>query len=90
MQGLRPLLAASALGGALAACSPSEPSHDIAYYRGHPDVRATKLAACRSDRGKRAATSNCINALAADSEAVSERFWTVPPTPSRVANPGKL
>ena len=90
MRGLRPLPAALALGGALAACSPPEPSHDIAYYRDHPDVRATKMAACRSDRGKLAATPNCINALAADSEAVSKKSWTIPNTPPRVANPGKL
>jgi len=90
MRGLHPFLAALALGAALAACSPPEPSHDIAYYRTHPDVRSSKMAACQTDRGKLAATPNCINALAADSEATSRKFWTVPNTAPRVADPGKL
>ena len=90
MRPLRLVLAVGALEGALVACSPSEPSNDIAYYRGHPDARASKMAACGADRGKLAATSNCINALAADSEAVSKTFWTVPKPAPRVRNPGQL
>lgn len=90
---MRPLRLAAALGGLallVAACSPAEPDHDIAYYRAHPDERATKMAACQNDRGKLAATANCINALAADSEATSKKFWTVPKPASRVQDAGKL
>jgi hypothetical protein len=83
------LLALGALA-ALAACSPPEPAHDVAYYQGHPDERAAEMAACQNDRGKVKATSNCINALAADAKATSKKFWTVPATPSRVQDPGKL
>ena len=84
------LLLAVGLLGALAGCSQSEPSHDVAYYRDHPAARAAKLAACRNDQGKLAPTPNCINALSADSEGVSKRFWDTPKPPSRVAEPGKL
>jgi hypothetical protein len=80
----------AALGGALAACTPAEPDHDVAYYRANPDARRAKLADCRNDRGKLAATPNCINALAADADATSQRFWTVQRPASRVQDPGKL
>jgi hypothetical protein len=90
MRALRPLLVLGAAGAALAACSPSESAHDVAFYRDHPDVRATKMAACQNDRGRIAATANCINALAADSEATSKRFWTTPKPAPRVQDPGKL
>jgi hypothetical protein len=83
------LLSLGALA-ALAACSPPEPPHDVAYYQGHPDARAVEMAACQNDRGKAKASSNCINALAADGAAASKKFWTVPATPSRVQDPGKL
>jgi len=83
------LLALGALA-ALAACAPPQPAHDVAYYRDHPDERAHEMAACQTDRGKVKASSNCINALAADAAATSKTFWTVPATPSRVQNPGKL
>ena len=84
------LLAVGLLGGVLAGCSQSEPSHDVAYYRDHPAARAAKLAACRNDQGKLAGTRNCINTLSADSEAVSKRFWDTPKPSSRVAEPGQL
>ena len=84
------LWATLAAGAGLAACSPSDPAHDIAYYRDHPDARAAKMAACQNDQGKLAATSNCINALAADSAATSKTFWTVPAPAPRVQDPGKL
>jgi hypothetical protein len=84
------LLIIGAMLAGLAACSPAEPKHDVAYYRDHADARATMMAACRNDRGKAKADSNCLNALAADSEAVSKKFWTVPATSSRVRNPGQL
>ena len=83
------LLALGALA-ALAACAPPEPTHDVAYYRDHPDVRAQEMSACQNDRGKVKASNTCINALAADAAATSKTFWTAPPTPSRVQNPGKL
>ena len=72
---------------ALAACSPRSDPHDVAYYRAHGPERGAEMAACRNDRGRVAATPNCINALAADSEAESGRFWTVKtPTPRVVSN----
>jgi hypothetical protein len=87
---LKTLLILGAPFAALAACSPAEPKHDVAYYRAHPDTRAATMAACQNDRGKAKADSNCLTALAADSEAVSKKFWTVPATPSRVHNSGQL
>jgi hypothetical protein len=85
------LLAAATALASLSACSPPEPPHDIAYYRDHPEERVAKMKACQNDRGRLAATANCINALGADSEAVSKKFWTTPAKPtSRVADPGKL
>jgi hypothetical protein len=90
MRRLLSIAALTALVGGLAACSPLEPAHDVAYYRDHPADRAAKMTACHNDRGKIAATPDCINALAADSEATSEKFWTVPKTAPRVQDPGKL
>ena len=90
MRALRPWLVLGAAAAALAACSPPEPAHDVAYYRDHPDARATKMAACQNDRGRIAATPNCINALAADSAATSQKFWTTPTPAPRVQDPGKL
>jgi hypothetical protein len=74
----------------LAACSPPEAAHDVAFYRDHPQARAAKLSACRNDPGRLAATDNCVNALGADSAAVSKQFWNKPRTAPRVANPGAL
>ncbi len=90
MPAWRPFLVLGAAAAALAACSRPEPAHDVAYYRDHPDERATKMAACQNDRGRIAATPNCINALAADSEATSKTFWTTPKPAPRVQDPGKL
>jgi hypothetical protein len=84
------LLTVGAALAALAACSPAEPAHDIAYFRDHPTERAAKMTACRNDQGRLAATPNCINALGADSEAESKRFWRQPAPVPRLANPGKL
>ena len=90
-----PVLGAAAALAALAACSPREPAHDVAYYRDHADERAAKLAACRNDQGKLAATGNCINALAADSAAHAAHFYDAPPPGATKpaiggAEPGKL
>lgn len=85
----RTLILVAALG-ALDACSAAEPKHDVAYYRTHVGARGAMMAACRNDPGKLKADSDCINALAADSEAVSKTFWTAPAPPSRVRNPGQL
>jgi hypothetical protein len=75
---------------ALAGCAPPERAHDVAYYRDHGGARIAKLAACRGDPGRPWRTPNCVNALAADTQAESRRFWTVrKPTP-RVVNPGSL
>ena len=89
------VLGAAAALAALAACSPPEAAHDVAYYRDHADERATKLTACRNDQGKLAATSNCINALAADSAAHAAHFYDAPgPGAAKPATggaePGKL
>lgn len=81
------------LGGlalALAGCSPGEPARDKAWYSGHDKARASKLAACRADPGRLAATGNCINAVAADGEITSKRFWTVKPPAAGATAPGKL
>jgi hypothetical protein len=90
MRGPRRLLLGAAAAAALASCSAPEPGHDVAYYRAQLDERQTKMAACRSERGKLGGTPNCINALQAASEATSKKFWTVPATPSRVRGAGKL
>ena len=84
------LLSAAAALAALAACSPPEPAHDVAYYRDHPDARTAKMAACRADPGKLAATANCVNAVAADGAAASQKFWQVQKPAARVQDPGKL
>ena len=86
---------AAAAVAALAACSPPEVAHDVAYYRDHADERAAKLTACRNDEGKLAATGNCINALAADSAAHAAHFYGAPPLGAAkpatgAAAPGKL
>jgi len=74
----------------LAACAPREAAHDVAYYRGHSAERAAKLAACRGDPGRLQARSNCVNALAADAEAESRRFWSIQKSAPRVAAAGAL
>ena len=85
------LLAALGLAAAaLSACSPAEPSHDKAYYAAHEAERATKLAACQNDPGKTAATSNCVNAQAADADAHTRNFYDVQKPAARVQQPGKL
>ncbi len=84
------LILGVALALALAACTPAEPARDKAYWRGHDAERAMKLAACRNDPGRQAATPNCISAQAADADAHTEKFYDLPATPSRVAKPGAL
>ncbi len=74
----------------LAGCSRGEADHDKPYYRAHVTERAAELAACQADPGRRAATANCVNALAADADAEHERFWTVTKPAARVAAPGRL
>ena len=87
-------LGAAAALAALSACSPpnsaSGPTHDVAYYRDHPDERAAKMKACQNNQGKLAATSNCINALAADSASHAAHFYDAQKPAARVADPGKL
>ena len=81
------------LGGlalALASCSPGKPARDRAWYAAHDAERAAKLAACRADPGRLATTANCANAIAADGEVTSKRFWAVKPPAARGAAPGKL
>ena len=84
------LLRIVALAASLAACSRPGPMQDIAWYRAHPEERSAQLAACRNDRGRLAPTASCIDALAADSEAVSKRFWTTPRPAPRAAKLGAL
>jgi hypothetical protein len=78
------------LATALAACSAPEPARDVAFYRDHASDRAAKLAACRADPGSLRRTANCVNALAADGQVQSARFWSVPKPAPRVAAPGAL
>jgi hypothetical protein len=90
MRAIRRLAALGLAAAALAACSPAEPSHDKAYYAAHDAERATKLAACQNDPGKMAATANCANAQAADTDAHTKTFYDAPKPASRVQQPGKL
>ena len=78
------------LAATLAACSASEPDHDVAYYRGHASERAAKLAVCRADPGRLQRTGNCVNAVAADGQVTSQRFWNVSKPAPRVAGSGGL
>jgi hypothetical protein len=78
------------LAAALAACSAPEPGRDVAYYRGHANDRAAKLAACRADPGRFQRSANCVNAVAADGHMESQRFWGVSKPAPRVARPGAL
>jgi hypothetical protein len=84
------IAAVSLLGLALAACSPPEPGHDVAFYKDHARERATQLATCGNDPGRLEKSPNCINALRADADAASEKAWSTPKTPSRVRNPDQL
>jgi hypothetical protein len=90
MRALRLLTALGLTAAALAACSQAEPSHDKAYYAAHEAERTTKLAACQNDPGKMAATSNCVNAQAADADAHTKNFYDVQKPAARVQQPGKL
>lgn len=78
-----------ALAAAVASCS-RPPARDIAFYRAHPTERATRLEACRGDRGRLSPIADCISALAADSADTSRKFWTTPPPASRVQHPNTL
>ena len=84
-----PLLAA-ALCAALAACSPAEPGHDVAYSRAHADDRAAEMAKCRNDPGQLGKTADCVNAERADGDELSAKAWATPKPESRVRNPGQL
>lgn len=85
------LLAALGLAGAaLAACSPTAPSHDKAWYAAHAADRASTLAACQNDPGRLAATPGCVNAQAADADAHAQHFYDTPTPAARVDQPGKL
>jgi hypothetical protein len=90
MRTLRLLAALGLAAAALAACSPTEPSHDEAYYAANAAERATKLAACQNDPGKMAATPNCVNAQAADADAHTKNFYDVQKPAARVQQPGRL
>ena len=78
------------LAAALAACSAPEPARDVAYYTDHAGERAAKLAACRADPGRLQGTANCVNAVAADGQVESRRFWGVSKPAPRVAASGAL
>ena len=88
------LLCAAAALTALAACSPpnsaSGPAHDVAYYRDHPDDRAATVKACQNDQDRLAASSNCVNALAANSASHAAHFYDAQKPATGVADPGKL
>ena len=90
MRALRLLGTLGLAAAALAACSPAEPSPDTAYSAAHDAERASKLAACQNDPGKRAATPNCVNAQAADADAHTKNFYDVQKPAARVQHPGKL
>lgn len=74
----------------LSACSAPEPGRDVAYYRDHASDRAAKLAACRANSGRLQRTANCVNAVAADGQVASQRFWNVSKPAPRVAGSGGL
>ncbi len=74
----------------LAACSQPAPIRDKPYYLAHEAERASQLSACQTDPGRLAATSNCINAQAADAEVHAARFYDAPKPASRVAAPERL
>lgn len=80
--------AVAAVSVALASCSPKP--RDVSYYRLHAEERRVRLTTCRADRGRLASTADCINALAADSEDTSRKFWTTPPPASRLQHPNTL
>lgn len=87
--GVRVITGWAIAAAAVTACS-RPPPQALAYYRAHPAERATRLAACRRDRSRLAATANCVNALEADGEDASRRFWSNPKPASRVRTPGTL
>ncbi|HVY34461.1 MAG TPA: EexN family lipoprotein [Caulobacteraceae bacterium] len=81
-----------AVGGLalLAACTPAEPTHDVAYFKAHADERTAQLGRCRNDPGGLGQTPNCVNANRADGEVTSEKAWSTPKPASRVQKPGQL
>jgi hypothetical protein len=77
-------------GLATAACSPTAPAHDKAYYAANAGARARGVAACRANPGRLAATPDCVNAQAADADAHAAHFYDAPKPASRVLKPGQL
>ncbi len=79
------------MGLGLAGCGAPEATHDRAYFVGHPDERAQALVRCHNDPGRLSATPNCLNALAAESEAEHDRaFHGARPTTGGVSRPDHL
>ena len=83
------LLGVAALS--LAGCGAPEATHDRAYFVDHPDDRARALVRCHNDPGRLSATPNCLNALAAESDAEHDRaFHGARPTTGGVSRPDHL
>ena len=89
MRGVAIWLAAGGLA-LLAACTPTPPARDKAYYAAHTGERAQEVAACQADPGRLGATANCVNAQAADADARTAHFYDTPKPASRVDKPGQL
>lgn len=75
----------------LAACGPTKPARDKAYFTAHVQERAQALSDCRNNPGQLGATPDCVNAIQSDAEAEHYRvFHPAAPPPPGVTNAGHL
>jgi hypothetical protein len=68
--GLRNTLLTALLSFTLTGCfdsaSPTGPTHDVEWFKSHPDERQKVLETCSNNSGKLQDTENCINAVEAE------------------------
>ena len=75
----------------LAACGPTKPTRDKAYFTAHAEERAQALADCRNNPGQLGATPDCVNAIQSDADAEHDRvFHGAAPPPAGATNAGHL
>ena len=63
---------------ALGACSDTEPTQTVAWYKEHAPERAEMLAGCRANVGERSLAPNCVNAQQAQKELDNARSGYAP------------
>ncbi len=66
---------------ALAACSNTEPTRTVEWYKEHAPERAEMLSSCRNNVGERSLAPNCLNAQKAQNELDNARRGLAPLRP---------